>query len=62
VREVARKLNVTSVLEGSVQTASNRLRISVKLVDSAAAITCGPSSDRDPRDLFTVQTRLPEAS
>jgi adenylate cyclase len=62
VCDVARKLGVTHVLEGSVRKAGDRLRITAQLID-------GPSGDhvwadrydRDLTDIFAIQDEISKA-
>ncbi len=59
VREVGRRLNVKSIVEGSVQKAGNRLRITVQLV----GVTDGyhlwsERYDRTMEDIFAVQDEI----
>jgi TolB-like protein len=42
IAEIAAKLNVAYVVEGSVRKSGSRLRITAQLVDAAIARTCGP--------------------
>jgi len=59
VRDVARKLDVATVLEGSVQTAGNRVRINAQLVDARTGYHLWTEQyDRDLRDLFGVQDEI----
>jgi adenylate cyclase len=56
VRAVGRDLGVGAVLEGSVQRAGNRLRITAQLIDAAnGAHLWAERFDRDMSDLFEVQ-------
>ena len=43
VRAVARELGVSSVLEGSIRRAGNRVRITAQLVDGSPVAIYGPS-------------------
>jgi adenylate cyclase len=62
VGEIARRLNVTHVLEGSVRKAGGRVRITAQLID-------GPSGghlwaeryDRDLTDIFLIQDEISKA-
>lgn len=55
VRQVARELGVRYVLEGSVQTADPRIRISGQLVDAQTGKQIWAEKyDRDLRDIFAV--------
>ena len=44
VRQVARQLKVSHVLEGSVRKAGNRVRITAQLIEGAREATSGPSA------------------
>ena len=59
VREVGRLLNVDAVLEGSVRRSGNRLRITVKLVDTANGYQLWSERyDRQMEDVFEVQEEI----
>ena len=59
VNEVAKELNVGTVLEGSVRKAGNRIRITVQLIDSETSEhTWAESYDRELIDVFAVQTDI----
>ncbi len=56
VPTVARKLNVATVLEGSVRKAGTRVRITAQLVDAAAdSHLWSETYDRELQDIFAVQ-------
>ena len=60
--EVARKLNVATVLEGSVRKAGNRVRITAQLVDVASDTHLWSERyDRDLDDIFAVQDDIASA-
>jgi TolB-like protein len=62
VREIGRKLNVSSVLEGSVQRSGDRLRVTVQLIDTATG--CHLWSDRFDRtagDVFEIEDEIARA-
>ena len=62
VREIAQKLNVGAVLEGSVRRAGDRLRITVQLVNSAEGYYMWSETfDRGIADVFAVQDELARA-
>jgi TolB-like protein/Flp pilus assembly protein TadD len=62
VREMGRKLNVRSVVEGSVQKAGNRLRITVQLVSVADGYHLWSERyDRTMEDIFAVQDEISQA-
>jgi len=57
LREVARALGVTTIVEGSVQRAGNQVRIAVQLIDARTDTHLWAQSyDRDLRDVFAVQS------
>ena len=59
ISEVAKELQVGTVLEGSVRKAGDRLRITVQLID---ALTSGhlwaESYDRELKDVFAIQSDI----
>jgi adenylate cyclase len=62
VQEVARKLNVSHVLEGSVRKAGNRVRITAQLIDGASGNHLWAERyDRDLDDIFALQDEISEA-
>ncbi len=57
--EIARRLNVTYVLEGSVRKAGNQLRISAQLIDARSAMQVWSETyDRELTDIFAVQDEI----
>jgi TolB-like protein/Tfp pilus assembly protein PilF len=59
VAEIARKLGVQYVVEGSVRKAGNRIRIAVQLIDATnAAHLWAERYDRDLADIFAVQDEV----
>ena len=59
IRTVARELGVTSVLEGSVRRAGNRVRINAQLIDAASgAHLWAERYDRELTDIFEVQDEV----
>ena len=62
VKDVARALDVTHVLEGSVRKAGDRVRITAQLID---AVTGGhvwaERYDRDLTDIFAIQDEISKA-
>ncbi len=57
--EIAHKMNVDAVVEGSVLRSGNRVRISVELVQAADDRRLWDSSyDRDLKDVFTLQSEV----
>ena len=62
VRQVGRELGVRYVLEGSVRRASNRVRFTAQLVDTATGNhVWGEKYDGEAEDLFDLQDRITEA-
>ena len=59
VREAAHRLNVTSVLEGSVRRSGNRFRITVDLVDVLTGYSISSERfDGVMEDIFAVQDKI----
>jgi len=62
VRSVARQLNVTHVVEGSVRKSGDRLRITAQLVDGATGHQLwGERYDREAADIFDIQDEISQA-
>ena len=62
VCEVARKLGVTHVLEGSVRKVGDRVRINAQLIDGASGgHVWAERFDRDLTDIFTIQDEISKA-
>ena len=62
VKEVAQKLGVTHVLEGSVRKAGNRVRITAQLIDGAKGDHVWAARfDRDLTDIFEIQDEISKA-
>jgi adenylate cyclase len=62
VKEVAEKLGVTHVLEGSVRKAGNRVRITAQLIDGAKGDHVWAARyDRDLTDIFAIQDEISKA-
>jgi TolB-like protein/Tfp pilus assembly protein PilF len=62
VDEIARKLGVAHLLEGSVQRSGNRLRISTKLIDAKTGRNVWSDLfDRKSADVFAVQDDIARA-
>src|SRR4051812_30218451 len=62
VKEVARQLNVTHVLEGSVRKAGSRVRITAQLIDGQAGDHLWAERyDRDLDDIFAIQDEISKA-
>jgi TolB-like protein/Tfp pilus assembly protein PilF len=59
IPQIAEKLHVTHVLEGSVRKSGNRIRITARLVDAASnAQAWSRTYDRELGDLFAVQDEI----
>ena len=62
VTEVARELNVSHVLEGSVRKSGGRVRITAQLIDGAAGDhVWAERYDRDLTDIFAIQDEISSA-
>ena len=62
VKDVARQLNVTHVLEGSVRKAGGRVRITAQLVDGEIGDPVWADRyDRDLTDIFAIQDEISTA-
>jgi serine/threonine-protein kinase len=62
VREVGAKLGVASVLEGSVRSAGDRLRVTVQLIDARNGYELWSEAfDRSMKDIFDVQEEISRA-
>ena len=62
VKEVAQKLGVSHVLEGSVRKAGNRVRITAQLIDGAKGDHVWAARyDRDLTDIFEIQDEISNA-
>ena len=59
IREIGRKLNVETLLEGSVRKAGNRLRITAQLVNVADGYHLWSERyDREMEDVFAIQEEI----
>ena len=57
--EIARKLDVATILEGSVRLSGNKLRITAQLIDAHAdAHLWSDKYDRDLEDIFAIQDEV----
>jgi adenylate cyclase len=62
IPEIARKLGVSHVLEGSVRKAGNRVRITAQLIDGAKGDHAWAERwDRDLTDIFALQDEISQA-
>jgi len=61
LKEIAQQLGVNNVVEGSVSRASNKVRVSVQLIDARTDTHLWAEHyDRDVADVFAVQTEIAE--
>jgi TolB-like protein/Tfp pilus assembly protein PilF len=59
---IARKLNVGSVLEGSVRRSGNRIRVTTQLINTVSGFHLWSETyDRDLKDVLKLQTNIAEA-
>jgi serine/threonine-protein kinase len=59
VREIARRLGVGAVLEGTVRRAGSRLRVTAQLTDASTGYRVwGDRFDRDLDDVFAIQDEI----
>jgi serine/threonine-protein kinase len=59
VRRIGRELGVATVLEGSVQRAGERLRVTAQLIKASDGLHLWSESfDRDAKDIFAVQDEV----
>jgi adenylate cyclase len=62
IPEVAKQLNVTHILEGSVRKAGNRIRISAQLIDARSDTNLWSESyERELEEVFAVQDDISKA-
>ena len=62
VREIARQLGVSSVVEGTVRRAGGRLRVSAQLTNASDGLTMWSETyERDSKDVFAVQDDITRA-
>jgi TolB-like protein/Flp pilus assembly protein TadD/tRNA A-37 threonylcarbamoyl transferase component Bud32 len=62
LRQIANELGVAHVIEGSVQRAANRVRVSAQLIDAKTdAHLWANSYDRPLGDVFAIQTNIAKA-
>ena len=62
IRRIGEALNVTTVLEGSVRTSGNRLRVTVQLTDIADGYQVWSERyDRQMEDVFDIQDEISQA-
>jgi TolB-like protein len=59
MREIAAKLNVAYIIEGSVRGRGGKVRVTVQLIDARTdGHVWAQTYDRDPSDIFATQTEL----
>ena len=62
LRDIGQQLNVSSILEGSVQKAGGRIRITTQLINTDDGYHLWSKTfDRDLTDIFSVQDEIAEA-
>jgi TolB-like protein/cytochrome c-type biogenesis protein CcmH/NrfG len=62
LRKIGEELGVAHVVEGSVQRAANKVRVSAQLIDARnAAHLWGQTYDRDLADVFAIQSEIARA-
>src|SRR5438132_3088463 len=62
LRQIARELGVANILEGEVQRAGNRVRVSAQLVDARNDVHLWAKHyDRPLDDVFTIQSEIAKA-
>ena len=62
VRQIGRKLNVESVLEGTVRKAGDHVRVSVELVSTSDGFRIwGATYDKNLSDVFAMQEQIAQA-
>jgi serine/threonine protein kinase/Tfp pilus assembly protein PilF len=62
VREIGAKLNVESILEGSVRKAGNRIRVTAQLIDAAdGSHRWSERYDHEMTDVFAIQDEISQA-
>ncbi len=62
LREIANKLGVANILEGSVQKSANQLRVNVQLINAAAdAHLWADTYDRKLTDVFVIESEIAKA-
>jgi len=63
LREIGQQLDVAHVLEGSVQRAANRVRVTAQLIDARTdAHLWAETYDRDLADVFAIQSEIAKKS
>ena len=61
VRDIGSRLNVQTVLEGSIRTAGNQLRVTVQLINAQDGYQMWSERfDREMKDIFAIQDEIAE--
>src|SRR5204862_4567140 len=61
IREIGKALGVSTILEGNVRRAGNRVRVNVELINAEnGQAIWAQNYDRDLTDVFAIQTDLAE--
>lgn len=59
IKEIARELNVQTIMEGSVQYADGKVRVTAQLIDpTTSAHIWSESFDRDFSEIFSIQAEI----
>jgi adenylate cyclase len=62
LRQIARELEVDTILEGSVRRAGNRIRVTVQMINAALdAHLWSENYDRDFKDVFEIQSDIAQS-
>ena len=62
LRKIAEELGVAHVVEGSVQRAANKIRVSAQLIDARTDVHLWAQTyDRDLADVFAIQSEIAKA-
>ena len=62
VREIGKRLGVSTVLEGTVRRSNGRLRVTTQLTSAADGLTLWSDAyERDSKDIFAVQDQITKA-
>lgn len=62
IREIARRLNVSRIVEGAVRRSGDRLRVSVQLIDASNGFQIWSDSfDGNSAEIFEIQTNIANA-
>ena len=62
IRKIAERLNVRTILEGSVRRAGNRIRVTAQLINTAdESHLWSERYDRDLTDIFAIQDEIGQA-